>query len=179
MSPAATKRRPTPAASDTNTTVDAMAHAIARRQADELAVRQQHLDAYRRAVELEAKREPIPGSVADDALSAASALGLPPGRLVVDALVLRQADQLDQRDRELKAAMSEWKVDGPAIKARYEELKAEMRQLEAMSLRPRVWANETAGIADHRRELRQRSPHLFTAAAEMTSAEWNHIRAEG
>ena len=179
MSPAATKRRPTPAASDTNTTVDAMADAIARRRADELAVRQQHLDAYRRAVELEAKREPIPGSVADDALSAASALGLPPGRLAVDALALRRADQLNQRERELKAAMSEWKVDAAAIKTRLEELKTEMRQLEAMSLRPRVWANETAGIADQRRQLRARCPHLFTPAAEMTSAEWNHIRAEG
>lgn len=178
MSPAATKRRPSTSDTPTTTTMDAMAEAIARQRSDDQAVRQRHLDAYRRAVDLEAKWEPIPSEVADAALSAASALGIPPGRLAVDALALREADRLDARERELKSAMEEWRVNKAAMDARYAELKAEIHRLDALSVRPLAFANETVGISDARRILRERSPHLFAPAADLTSAEWNHIRTE-
>ena len=175
MSPTATKRRPT--ANDNTTTMDAMADAIARKRADDLQVRQRHLDAYRRAVELEAKREPIPSEVADAALSAASALGIPPGRLAADAEVVRQALSLDVHEHRLGEEMASW--DGRALKERRRELVDELRRVDATFAAASALGFRKAGIADQRRQLRARSPHLFASAAELTPAEWNHIRAEG
>lgn len=177
MSPTATKRRPT--ANDNTTTMDAMADAIARKRADDLQVRQRHLDAYRRAVELEAKREPIPSEVADAALSAASALGIPPGRLAADAEVFRQALQLDTHEAQLRKETGLWGETAPALKQRRAELVHELRVVDAKFAAASAFGFRKAGVSQNRSELRGRSPHLFASAAELTPAEWNHIRAEG
>ena len=177
MSPTATKRRPPRNDNTTTTTVDAMAEAIARQRADDQAVRQQHLDAYRRAVDLEARREPIPSEVADAALSAASALGIPPGRLATDAQVVRQALSLDAEQQRLGDEMAAW--DASALKQRQRELVDELRRVDAKFAVGSAFGYRRGAISQNREALRRRSPHLFASAAELTPAEWNHIRAEG
>jgi hypothetical protein len=84
---------------------------------------------------------------------------------------------LDVHEHRLGEEMASW--DGRALKERRRELVDELRRVDATFAAASALGFRKAGIADQRRQLRARSPHLFASAAELTSAEWNHIRAEG
>ena len=177
MSPAISKRRPNDPA-DTSS-IGAMADAMSRKRAAEIEQTQHQLDTYRRAVELEARREPIPAEVADAALSAASDLGLSPSRLTDDVGVLRQAWAIDEHRRNLSAQSEAWEAERSSVELRLLQIEAERRELMAKIHRTSSLGFQASGLGTQRLELRRQAPHLFVPADQMTPAEWNHVRRNG
>ncbi len=158
---------------------DAMAEAMARRQAEYNATRQRQLDAYRRVVELEAKREPIPAEVADAALSAASDLGLPHSRMAADVKILRELAGVEQRRRDIAAKAEEWTRERDSVRDRLREIERERGELMAKAQRASNLGLEAGGYATAKSELVRRAPHLFTTADKLTTDQWTQLRSNG
>lgn len=172
MSPAVAKQKPAAI-----TAIPEVAAAIQRKQDADIATTNRYLEAYRAAVALAAKNEPIPATVADSGVVAAHALRFKPTRFEADVAALRQAASLDKQEAALRARTAGGKEEAIAIRDQLRELEVLRRELVAKQNRLNATGFEAAGIAQERQRLIADAPHLFRNAEELTDAQWNHARA--
>ena len=172
MSPAAAKRKP-----EETTTIPAVAEALARRHADDAATLRRNLDAYKTAVVLAAKGEPIAAATADAAVVSAHSLKIKPERLDDDVAAMRQAIAYEKE-------MSDFTSQAPARHERLAEIKAELdvverlgRELRAEHHRLLVAGHVWVAWKHSRDEIERRHPHLFKDALSLSDAEWQRVRA--
>lgn len=173
MSPAVAKRKP----ADTIAAIPEVAAAIQRQQDADIAATNKYLEAYRTAVALAARGEPIPATVADSAVVAANTLRFKPTRFEVDVAAMRQAAALDKQEASLRARTVAAKEESVAIRDQLRELEALRRELLAKQHRLIATGFEVAGISQERQRLVTDAPHLFRNAEQLSDAQWNHARA--
>lgn len=173
MSPAVAKQKP----SDTITTPPEVMAAIQRQQDADVATTNKQLAAYREAVILAAKGQPIPATVADSAVVAAHRLRLPAGRMDADVAAFRTALACEQRMSEFKAKSAERTERAQAVKQELAETMQRYRSLQAEAARLGVSHHEWLSAKHQRDEVEQQRPHLFRDAAQLTEAQWKHVRA--
>jgi hypothetical protein len=175
MSPAAALK--TPKTEPATVPLPEVQEALARRHAADLEQQDRYLRAYRDAVTLAAKAEPIPAAVADAAVDAAHALNLKASRMEDDIGALRRFlayQRQEQAFRDTSAArhqrMADLNLEIPAARRLVRELEAEQHQLAyaGHSLVPLL--QEQDGI-------RRDYSHLFRSAADMDDKAWRRARA--
>jgi hypothetical protein len=173
MSPATTKKK-SPAET---TTIPAVAEALARRQADDVAAVNRNLDAYKLAVSKAARGEELAAADADAAVVAAHTLKIKPERLDADVAAFRQALAYEKE-------MSDYTAKAPGRHERLQEIKKELQAVErlAKELRAehhRLLVSGSVWVAwrQNRDQIEREYPHLFKNAESLSETDWRHIRA--
>lgn len=174
MSPTLAKRKSEP---NTSTNAPEVAAAIQRQQDADIATMNCHLAAWREAVIHAARGEPIPATVADSAVVAAQHLRLPASRMDADIAAMRTALDCDKRMADHTAKSPERAARLQAIKQELIDAQQRLRDLQAEGQRLSVAPHEWVNVKRLRDEVEQQRPHLFRDAAELTDAQWQHVRA--